>query len=110
MTPTFDVAATATGSVSGFGVTGGVKGKIYLFSASLPISAVLTPNVVLVGNQLSINGSKVDVKVTLSGKLTKGSLTAFVTIAGITTNFTIATFNGLSFGPTTLASGTFVLQ
>ena len=110
ITPTFDVSATATGSVTALGVTAGVEGSISILKVSLPISAILTPNVVLVDGQLSISGSKVEVKVTLAGTLTKGSLKAFVKVLGIKNSVTIATFNGVSFGPTTLTSGTFVLQ
>ena len=110
ITPTFDASATTTFSTNMSGVTGGTKGKISLFTAKLPISAVLTPNVVLVDGQLSINGSKVTVLVTLSGTNTKGTITGFFTVGGRTTNFTIASYNGLPFGPITLASGTFILQ
>lgn len=110
ITPTFDVSATATGSVTALGVTAGVEGSISILKVSLPISAILTPNVVLVSGQLTISGSKVDVKVTLSGTLTKGSLKGFVRVLGIKHSVTIATFNGVAFGPTTLTSGSFVLQ
>ena len=110
ITPTFDVSATGTGSVSALGVTAGVEGSISILKASLPISAILTPNVVLEDGQLSISGSKVNVKVTLSGTLAKGSLKGFVRVLGIKHSVTIATYNGVAFGPTTLTSGTFVLQ
>lgn len=111
ITPTFDLTATGTASVSAVGVTGGVEGSLSLLKASLPMTVVLTPNIVAdaLGN-LSVNGNKVHVTAILSGTLTRGTLKGVVKILGVKNSATIASFNGSIFGPVVLVDTTIVLQ
>lgn len=111
ITPTFDVVATGTATGNPPGIPARVDGSLILFKASIPISAVLTPNFEIdsLGN-IFLSGTKVAVDTTVSGTSTEGSLKIFTIILGIKHSTTIASFLGSTFGPVILAKETIVLE